>query len=488
MRPSSQPRERIPERRGLGKILDHRILSLFWRRPYLVLLPFIVLAFRSTLINGLIYPLRNTRFKGDFSAALFDGAQLGYCYPTSPDHIDPMGIVQTREGIWVSYEFSKSIDIFYGPLFTLFQRLAVDYHCLVSKRLVVAEPHLNPDTVLLGVTWVNIILVLGSGYLLFRILGSNRQLIAVIATLWLLDTHLSYGISVAAIPEFSELFLLLVVVVMIDRRSASADLWSGLLLGVALTIKLVPLIFAPLLLLEPRGSIRRVSAFVATVGSSMVAASIGFGLSIIEVTRQTFIPPTAGITPEDDFQFHSLSSAVTRVFHVEPNSSAGTMVGLLCTVVILALYAFAVVYTFVLRRRHAFADSAPDPSRWLLFGLYFSLLPMINIAHIHTYVFLIPAYGFACYGFITVFDRQIAIRLIGSFVVIYLWISQYLVVNMFQRLGLGNPSLLYEEAFATLGLSLLFVVSILLHNRNTTSGTTAPPGAGLTDMARDLSD
>ena len=101
MRPSSQPRERIPERRGLGKILDHRILSLFWRRPYLVLLPFIVLAFRSTLINGLIYPLRNTRFKGDFSAALFDGAQLGYCYPTSPDHIDPMGIVQTREGIWV---------------------------------------------------------------------------------------------------------------------------------------------------------------------------------------------------------------------------------------------------------------------------------------------------------------------------------------------------------------------------------------------------
>ena len=125
----------------------------------------------------------------------------------------------------------------------------------------------------------------------------------------------------------------------------------------------------------------------------------------------------------------------------------------------------AIGYTVLLRRRTSHSRGSTEPGLVLLIGLYISLLPLINIAHRHTYLFLIPTYILTFYAGNKLFCGISRIGILSSGCVLYLWISQSLVSSLLSRLGIRIPSILHEESLPNLGFSLLFVIMIYLYEK-----------------------
>ena len=445
---------------------------------------------RSTLINGIVYPLNHGMFRGDFSSAMFDTGWLeGVCVWQPNVAADVAGTTQYGH-------YERGIEIFYGPLFTIFQHAFVENRCARALDSVwnttptgcpggvcfTSTPRVDVDSFLIGVTSINLLLIVASLWVLYRIFEFSYVEMMAISMLWLIDSHLGYAISVAAIPEFLELFLIVSAVLLLRQTKSSAQYLSGFLIGIGAVIKLVPLIMFPLLFFRHSHTVHRVSACIGTIMTVVIATAIGLRISLLTTITETFFPaqvtssdsvtsPLPSIfTPETNSEFSTLSGSIARVAKVQPTSINGTIIGVVSVVIILSLYFVAIWYTVTLRRRGSSASSPMDPGMLLVAGLYCSLLPLINIAHKHTYLFLIATYALIYYAVSRLFPppKRNQLLVIGG--MLYLWSSQGLLAATLTHLGISHPSILHEEALPNLALTVLIVIMICLYEKQRGSG------------------
>ena len=441
------------------RLRRHEIL--FW----LILLPFTIWGFRNTVSNGILYQLDHGKFHGDFSSALFNVGwiQAGCRWP---EEVLSGATDVTSYGIFV-----RGIELIYGPFFTLLQYLLVDNTC--PPYSLVSTPLFNPDTLLVVVTGINLILISVCIVAIVRFLYSTDLVdshpishIAIVCTLWLLDSHLGYSISVAAIPEILELLLILCGLLLITRPTRSSQTISGVLIALSALVKLVPAIFLPLLFFRRSHTWHRVTGFCATVGIVTISIFLGLGLSFSKAFDQKFgVPGELALTPMTHPEFRSLTSSIFRIINIDLESRGANIVTVSCVSIIGVMSFLAIGYTVLLRRRTSHSPDSTEPGLVLLIGLYISLLPLINIAHRHTYLFLIPTYILTFYAGNKLFCGISRIGILSSGCVLYLWISQSLVSSLLSRLGIRIPSILHEESLPNLGFSLLFVIMIYLYEK-----------------------
>ncbi|MEE2767710.1 MAG: glycosyltransferase family 87 protein [Actinomycetota bacterium] len=346
-------------------------------------------------------------------------------------------------------------------------------------------------------TVINLLLVVGSLWVLHRIFELSHVEAMAISMLWLIDSHLSYALSVAAIPEFLELFLIVTSVLLLRNRKPSAQYLAGALIGIGAVIKLVPLIMLPLLFFRRSHTVYRISACIGTIMTVITATAVGLRIPLLTALKESFIPAQAAqnaglegrsllsiFTPQTNSQFYSLSGSIARLAKVEPTSINGTIIGVISVVVIAILYFAAISYTVALRRRGSTVADPRDPGMLLVAGLYLSLLPMINIAHKHTYLFLIPTYALIYYAASRLFSPRKRNQLLVIGGMLYLWSSQGLVAATLTHLGISHPAILHEEAIPHLALTVLIVIIICLYERQRgfgRDGQLEPPTRELAD-------
>lgn len=452
--------------------------SLYW-------IPIVCLmlwGFKNTVSNGIRYQLQHGNFSGDFSSALFDATTGGWIdgYCVWPDNLSsPV----------VDGQFHRGVEILYGPIFTVLQHLFVDNTCssglLDGSPGLRSTPRVDVMEFLRVVTGINLILIAICVWLISKLLnstglGTTRSFsqITVIATLWLLDSHLSYSISVAAILEILELCLTLSAMAFLLNSSRSSQILSGSLIAVGTMIKVVPVIFAPLLFYRRAHTIQRLTALIGTILMISISVALVLKISIIKVIYKTFLPGQAGLAPSTHSEFRSLSGALARILNIESSSTAGTILGVSTLLAIGLSFLFAIMYTAKIRRRGWKSGGLEYPGLGLLVGLYCSLFPMINIAHLHTYVFLIPTYVFTYYAARSLFSARRATLILTAGGALYLWISQSLIAGAFTRLGKPVPvvEIFYEEALPNFGFTILIMVMICLYETQGKSGPVSEPG------------
>ncbi len=452
--------------------------SLYW-------IPIVCLmlwGFKNTVSNGIRYQLQHGNFSGDFSSALFDATTGGWIdgYCVWPDNLSsPV----------VDGQFHRGVEILYGPIFTVLQHLFVDNTCssglLDGSPGLRSTPRVDVMEFLRVVTGINLILIAICVWLISKLLnstglGTTRSFsqITVIATLWLLDSHLSYSISVAAILEILELCLTLSAMAFLLNSSRSSQILSGSLIAVGTMIKVVPVIFAPLLFYRRAHTIQRLTALIGTILMISISVALVLKISIIKVIYKTFLPGQAGLAPSTHSEFRSLSGALARILNIESSSTAGTILGVSTLLAIGLSFLFAIMYTAKIRRRGWKSGGLEYPGLGLLVGLYCSLFPMINIAHLHTYVFLIPTYVFTYYAARSLFSARRATLILTAGGALYLWISQSLIAGAFTRLGKPVPvvEIFNEEALPNFGFTILIMVMICLYETQGKSGPVSEPG------------
>ena len=427
---------------------------------------------RSTVINGITYPLKHGMFRGDFSGATFDTGWLeGVCSWQPNVAADVVGTTQYGH-------YERGIEIFYGPLFTIFQHVLVENRCIQGLDSVTSTPRVDVDSFLIVVTIINLLLIVASLWVLYRVFEFSYVEWMAISTLWLIDSHLSYALSVAAIPEFLELWLIVSAVLLLRDKRSSAQYLSGILIGIGAVIKLVPLIMFPLLLFRRSHTVHRVAGCIGTIMTVIVATSIGLRIPLLTTVKETFIPVQATqnsaletrnllsiFTPQTNSEFQSLSGSIARVTNVEATSINGSIIGIVSVVIIVSLYLVAVWYTVTLRRRGSSTSNPREPGMLLVAGLYCSLLPLINIAHRHTYLFLIATYALIYYAASRLFSPPKRNRLLAIGGILYLWSSQGLLAATLTHLGISHPLILHEEALPNLALTVLIVIMICLYEK-----------------------
>ena len=381
-------------------------------------------------------------------------------------------------------QFHRGLEILYGPIFTVFQHLLVNNSC--SSGMHISTPRVDVTEFLRVVTGINLILIVACVWLTSRFLKSTGlgtpscplSRITIIATLWLLDSHLSYSISVAAIPEIIELCLTLGAFVFLTNISRSSQILSGSLIAIGAMIKAVPVIFAPLLLFRRSHTVHRMTALVGTVLAISISVSLALKVSIFRVLYETFLPGQTSLTPNTLSEFRSLSGAMARILSVDASTTGGTILGATCVLLIGCLFLFAIIYTVAIPRRDQKSKEIEYSRYGLLVGLYCSLFPMINVAHLHTYVFLMPTYVLTYYAGKSLYPRRTSILILGIGGFLYLWISQSLVAGVFTRLGLPIPvpAIFYEEALPNFGFTILIIAMICLYERQIKSATMSESG------------
>jgi hypothetical protein len=429
---------------------------LYW----LILLPFTIRGLRATVINGIQYPLKYGHFYGDFSSALFDVRWVnGRCHWSGNALPTTVGSVQNGT-------FERPIEIFYGPVFTLAQHLSVESIC--PPFTLISTPKMDVVRFLYVITIINLGLIFTCVLLIAKLLSRVDArslnffwLFMVIATLWVSDTHLSYSLAVAAIPELLELCLLLSVALLMIRPKASTQIAAGALVGFSAMIKLIPVVFIPLMVLRRRYTSHRLASLIGTVTVISIATSLILDVSLSKVVRQSFIPVGRfTVTPTTHDEFRSLSSGLSRILDIETTARTGTILGAMCLIIVFILCLVSVMFTITLRRRANCWNDSEISSVLLLIGLYSSLLPMIGIVHRHTYIFLIPVYAITYYAASNLFTGKSALY-IGIFGgLLYLWSSQSLILMVWTQVGIPIHDIIYEEALPNIGFTLLFIAMI----------------------------
>ncbi len=403
------------------------------------LLPFTVWGLRSTLLNGLVDPLRVTKFRGDFSGALFD--------------------LYWWQGVCRDGELVRGLEIVYGPLFTLLHHAVIDSRESCGPAGLVVQTHIGVDLLLYLVTAANLLLIVGSMWLMRKLFELDDRQTLLVATLWLVDFHLGFSLGVAAILEFLELFLLLAVLVAMRDSRRSSQISSGLLLGLAVMVKVVPVIFLPLLLLNRERLFSRVVAFFSTIVVLIGLASAVLMISPVSMARGILFPELA-LTTIDDSEFRSLSSSIARLFLPSVGPVTGQLIMLGCLLVVGSIYLAAIWLTA--RNRVVSLEHTPacDDRNWLLLvGLFFSLLPLLNIAHRHTFVFLAPVYavGVLLAPKLSTITKRAWFGFVGALA--YIWVSQSLLSAAARLGGVDLPTVFLEESLPTLLLAMLFLVA-----------------------------
>jgi hypothetical protein len=221
-------------------------------------------------------------------------------------------------------------------------------------------------------------------------------------------------------------------------------------------VKSAPALFIPLLFYPRQYMVQRVSSFIGTVTLILLSAMVFLRISIIDIIGQ--LVPVGAISADNalNTNFRSFSFGLIRLFNLSTGSKTTNVLYTVSVSVLLVILFGTILYTFTSRRFSQHEGLDHDKRYLLLIGLYFSLLPLINIAHGHTFLFLIPAYAsiYKTIGYIRVKSKQRIYFLAG--ILIYIWISQSLLSSLTRHLSIPQlPRIFQEDGVATFGLVLL---------------------------------
>ena len=306
---------------------------------------------RITILEGFVYEWPRY-FNGDFYAAMYD-----------PVWWDGTGIM-------------------YGPVF------------VVERWLVDRWPHLFTIYLfaLADIPAIGLAFVLGAAA---ARAGRTASLVALAA--WLCFRWLYYAFSVAANPEILEL-LFLSLAWFAASRATPAVAWVAVAL--ATLTKVIPAIFAPLLIL--RASRRAIIAWIVTGVAVVSAAGIAQRLSPQQLLSAIIVPTQnkGGVSKRqaENIQpipsmatYVGLNSALARAANLTDHDPSLVRVQTATNVLTFLAYALSgLVVLRLLRGRHAL----PEVTRVALsYGLFFALMPLMTFnTHPHTFVFLLPAW------------------------------------------------------------------------------------------------
>jgi len=323
------------------------------RRTTAILLLGAVIAWglRLAILEGFVYAWPRY-FNGDFYAAMYD-----------PIWWDGTGIM-------------------YGPVF------------VAERWLVNAWPHLFTIYLfaLANIPAIALAFVLGAAA---TRVGRTGGFIALAA--WLCFRWLYYAFSVSANPEILELLFLTLAWFAASRGRPSV---AWIAVALATFTKVIPVIFAPLLIL--RASRRAIVAGIVTGVVVVGAAGIGQRLTPRQLVLAIAVPTQ-----------NKGGRAVPQAEHIQPIPSSYTMVGLNSALAraanltdhdpslalvqpatnaltILVYLSSGLVVLRLLRGRHAL----PEVTKVALsYALFFALMPLMTFhTHYHTFVFLLPAW------------------------------------------------------------------------------------------------
>jgi len=404
---------------------------------------------RSTISHGFLYPLNGNRFRGDFSAALFD--MTWWC------------------------RNDELLDLNYSILFTYLNRATVITHdtwtCpTVTANDTISTYRVDVEQFLFVATGLNIICAGLAIYLIFRLFNLTSPELLFISVLWLLDSHLRFSFAVTAFPEFLELVLILAFLTLMRREDKSSQLLSGVLLALAVMVKSAPALFIPLLFYPRQYTLQRLSSFIGTITLLLLSAMAFLRLSIISIITQ--LTPSGAVNTSHawDENFRSFSFGLIRIFKLSSGSKITNAMFVSSVLTLLMILFGTIIYTLASRRANQYQQLDHDKRYLLLVGLYFTLLPLINIAHANTFLFLLPAYAsvYKAIGYIQTKSTQKVYSIAA--VLIYLWISQSLLFSLVKHLSVPSvPRIFYEEGVATFALVLLCTALARNYERNNRS-------------------
>src|SRR3954453_20846 len=304
---------------------------------------------RATFLEGFRYA-RPRGFAGDFTAAMF-----------TDQYWDGTGVL-------------------YGPVF-VFERWLVD-----------AMPSVFTPT-FFAVTCVPIVAVAFA--VLVRALRLPLLPAAVVLTLWLCCSRLSYSFSVAANPEFLELAFIAGAVALAVRIGRRDERGEGALLALAALTKYVPWALVPGLLARRR--FQAIGGVAVCFVVLAVVTAIGQGTGPIETVGDILFPVGSYADGQlfaarvDTAQFLDVVTAIGRLFsNTALTDTQKTIAVVVGVAVMAAAFAAAMVGLWhVSRARMPAARQAA-----LVAALTFGLLPIITpSAHAHTFVFLLPVWA-----------------------------------------------------------------------------------------------
>lgn len=302
----------------------------------------------------------------------------GFLYPW------PHGFAADFFSMMFTGEWDGS-GIVYGPIF------------VIERWLVEAFPRaFTMHTFAIA----NIFLAIGSFWFCVLACRATPRLIAVSLAMWVCYSRLTYAFTVAANPEFLELFFLSVAWFAASRRRQIAE---GLFIAAAGLTKIFPwLLLFPMVV---RGKFRGLMA--AALLSLAVVLIVGTGqhLSPWQVIRQStstrlrmangdytdLAPRLFTPAPYSDEYVGILEATTRTVFDaprrpLTPAVLAAMRPLFIGTVgLVLCFAAWATV------RLQAVPRLSVRTAVALTYSVYFALLPVVNIfAHPHTFIFLLP--------------------------------------------------------------------------------------------------
>lgn len=309
---------------------------------------------RVVILEGFVHPWRGG-FSGDFAAIML------------PKYWDGSGIV-------------------FGPVF------------VIERWLMDAWP------ATFTVRWFAIAdIFLAIGSFLFCVLAAraDRWIAMTALVLWVCYRRLYYSFSVAANPEFLELFFLSAAWFAASRRRQAAE---GATIALAALTKLFPWVFViPLL---PRRAARALIA--AAVVTLLLAAVVGVGQRmpprelLIQLVSNHVTNGGGAVTtllplayyPRPSDQFLGVAEALAAVMWngrertLRPDEIHTVR---MATAVVIGVAVVIAIWVAV--RLHRSATVAWPVRVGIVYSVFFSLLPIINgFAHPHTYLFLLPVW------------------------------------------------------------------------------------------------
>jgi hypothetical protein len=284
---------------------------------------------------------------------------------------------------WKDYKanFWDGTGIAYGPIF------------VIESWLVTRWPQLFT---IYFFAFANVVLAAGAFVLCIRASRvSSPGIVLLGLAAWLCYWRLFYAFSVAANPEFLELFFLSFAWFVASR---SREVTEGVLIAAAALTKLIPWIFiVPLVL---RRSVRALTAAAIVAAATLLLVALGQGMSPFEAVLRSIVPknkPPGGLmVPGLRSQVQQgLLEAIARLLNWtgdQPPVGGDLRIvqAVFVTVVGLALALTVWSSMRLIRRRQQIGLGSYLA---LTYAMYFALLPVLHLqAHPHTFLFLLPVW------------------------------------------------------------------------------------------------
>lgn len=370
--------------------------------PALISIPVIVWGARATFLEGFAYAVPRG-FTGDFTAAMF---------PADGSAPDPTTIV-------------------YGPIF------------LFEQWLTRAFPGVFTITTYAILCWVLVATAFVACVVAARL---RRPLVPVALAAWLVFTHLSYGLAIAANPEFLILAFLSVAWVAAARGRSATE---GAAVAAGGLTKLIPFVFAvPLLLRRDR---RALVALLGVTAVAILIASIGLRRDPVSTALASLLPFGRESVGESvgfasmvlvSGEFLGVNSALARALGLGPSGSGSLLppdVAVPVQVVTVTVILACVLAAAWIAHRVRQGSLATSDRVALTYAAFFALLPIANpFPHGHTFILLMPLAVALLAVLDTDPDRMRRSAFLVTFGALYVYTGVPAVPLFFDRL-LGTP-------------------------------------------------